>query len=186
MIGVLHRKGRPYWTQMERTVREPFQLFTTELDVVHGSAEAMRVIAKSEAPWVLLQDDLLMVKGWLQLLQDKEKELENPNLGLIAGIDVYRNPKLKRRGYVTWATAQVQYFTAAGLAAVQKLLDAPPADTRHWDSYVCQAMAQAGLQVYLMPKYVCEHIGLDSAVHVGKRWAPSEKVVSSDDDEVKQ
>ena len=181
MIGVLHRKDRPYWTQMEPTVREPFQLFTTELDVVHGSAEAMKVIAVSKAPWVLLQDDVLLKKGWLKDLQNAEKKLNDPKLGLIAGIDVYHKPKPKRRGYVQWATAQVHYFTAAGLKAVEQLVANPPPLTQFWDSLVCRAMQLAGLTIYLLPKYVCEHIGTVSLAHPGKVRERSERVLASED-----
>jgi hypothetical protein len=181
MIGVLHRKDRPYWTEMEPTVREPFQLFTTELDVVHGSAEAMRVIADSEAPWVLLQDDVLLKKNWLALLQHAEKKLDDPKLGLIAGMDVYHKPPKKRRGYVRWATAQVHYFTAAGLKAVEKLVADPPPLTQFWDSLVCNAMHDAGLRVYLLPDYVGEHIGTVSLAHPGKVRERSERVLAPED-----
>jgi hypothetical protein len=166
MIGVLHKKDRPYWAQMEPTVREPFQLFTTELDVVHGSAKAMKVIAASEAPWDL---------------QDAEKKLNDPKLGLIAGIDVYHKPKPKRRGYVQWATAQMHYFTAAGLKAVEKLVANPPPLTQFWDSLVCRAMQLAGLTIYLLPEYVCEHIGTVSLAHPGKVRERSERVLAPAD-----
>ena len=148
------------------------------LGVVGGSCAALRLLRQHfpDAPaYILLQDDVVFNYDWLPRLQEAEQLAlaRDPKPGLIAGLDINRKifgedrPNFVEKGGIT---AQCYYLTAAGMAALERFLAAPPTVSKGFDNALCTALRAAGLGVYLMNPAVGQHIGLTSLVRPGWRW----------------
>lgn len=124
---------------------------------------------------VMVQDDVVFQKEWLERLQAAEREPQDGRrpVGLITGCWINKK-NIEKRSPMTLVpkggiTAQCYYVTAAGINAVRPWTKRKHEITRGFDNKFC-ANIRRSADVYRMHPAVCQHIGVESLVRPTWGW----------------
>jgi hypothetical protein len=146
--------------------------------VVNASCKAFNWMLErfgGEQGIVMVQDDVVFHKEWLERLQVAERKPHDDRrpVGLIAGCWINKK-NVEKRKPMTFVerggiTAQCYYLTPAGIEAVRPWTQRHHNYVRGFDNKFCAAV-RGKTDVYRMCPAVCQHIGVESLVRPNWSW----------------
>ena len=127
-----------------------------------------------ETGLILLQDDVVFLKDWLQrLLYAAKTPKRNKPASLVCGVWLnytVKNPRNPLLISARGVTAQCYYVTPLGLQTARSFINRAHVKREGFDNGFCSTIRKNGGHVYLANPPVCQHIGLESAIRPRMRW----------------